>query len=232
MVSYCSFNRLNTSTLCRSYFPPVNNIYFTGILKHDSCFLLHRDSWEYCINICIYSIYALSFWFTLQAQCFEGENTEWENTYLDLFPLEHRRNAGVKGGTREHGGNRVGEVQDLLKVRSHVLQKEVTRSNIELCGSSNFILSAVIFNFTPWYISTDDCSCVQLILHLKSYLNNITQHDSLEHRVTVCHMFHCSTNGTKLSRTHCIQLVYVSWHLQVRVEYSNPVVVHPEYTFF
>lgn len=149
MVSYCSFNRLNTSTLCRSYFPPVNNIYFTGIFKHASCFLLHCDSWEYCINICIYSTYALPFWFTsgikmaVQAQCFDGENTEWENTYLDLFPLEYRSNAGVKGGTREHRGNRVGEVQDLLKVRSHVLQKEVTRSNIELCGSSNFILSAV-----------------------------------------------------------------------------------------
>lgn len=52
-----------------------------------------------------------------------------ESTNLDLFPFEDRSNAGVEGGTGEHRGDRVGEVQDLLKVGSHVLHKEVPRSN-------------------------------------------------------------------------------------------------------
>lgn len=48
-----------------------------------------------------------------------------KKTYLDLFSLENRSNAGVEGGTREHRGNWVGEVQDLLKVGGHVLQKRL-----------------------------------------------------------------------------------------------------------
>lgn len=51
--------------------------------------------------------------------------------YLDLFPLEDRSNAGVEGGAREHRGNRVGEVQDLLKVRGHVLQKKERGSKVK-----------------------------------------------------------------------------------------------------
>ena len=42
--------------------------------------------------------------------------------YLDLFPLEDGADARVKGGSREHGGHRVGQVQDLLEDRGHILE--------------------------------------------------------------------------------------------------------------
>lgn len=47
--------------------------------------------------------------------------------YLNLFVLEDGANAVVKRGSRKHGGHGVGQVQDLLKVRRHSLNKTVTR---------------------------------------------------------------------------------------------------------
>jgi len=44
------------------------------------------------------------------------------NPHLDLFALEDGAQAGVKGSSRKHGGHWVGQVQDLLKVRGHILR--------------------------------------------------------------------------------------------------------------
>lgn len=47
--------------------------------------------------------------------------------YLYLLALEHRANASVKGSTGEHGSNRVGQIQDLLKERRHILKRQEQR---------------------------------------------------------------------------------------------------------
>lgn len=44
--------------------------------------------------------------------------------HLYLLALEDRAKAGVKGSPREHGSDRVGQIQDLLKVRRHILRRK------------------------------------------------------------------------------------------------------------
>lgn len=44
-------------------------------------------------------------------------------SHLDLFALENATDAGVKGGARKHGGDRVRQIQNLLKHRCHFLQR-------------------------------------------------------------------------------------------------------------
>lgn len=60
--------------------------------------------------------------------------------YLYLFALEDWTNAGVKGSSRKHWSNRVGQIQDLLKIRRHILWEVKQGQNPDIkpfCNNDN-----------------------------------------------------------------------------------------------
>lgn len=54
----------------------------------------------------------------------DRETVTANDRHLYLLALEDAADAGVEGGSGEHGGDRVSEVQDLLEHGRHLLHKK------------------------------------------------------------------------------------------------------------